>query len=83
MHHSSSRCFVPVKTVFNPLPNRKLRGFALIVTLSLMILLTVVAVGLLSLASVTLRSTSQAQSMATARANSRMAMMLALGDLQK
>mgnify|MGYP000172616199 CR=1 FL=1 len=48
--------------------NRK-DGFALIVTLSLMILLTVIAVGLLSLASISLRSSSQSSSMATARAN--------------
>ena len=36
------------------------RGFALVVTLSLMILLTVIAMGLLSLSAVSLRSTSQA-----------------------
>ncbi|MEO8614675.1 MAG: hypothetical protein ABI600_06000 [Luteolibacter sp.] len=59
------------------------RGFALIVTLSLMILLTVIAVGLLSLSSVSLRSTSQGSATASARSNARLAMMLALGELQK
>lgn len=59
------------------------RGFALVVTLSLMILLTIVAVGLLSLASVSLRSETQGQAMATARTNARMALMLAIGELQK
>lgn len=58
-------------------------GFALVVTISLMILLTVVAVGLLGLASVTLRSSGQGEAMAAARANARLAMMLALGQLQE
>lgn len=58
-------------------------GFALVVTLSLMILLTVIAVGLLSLSSISLRSTSQGSAQALAQSNARMAMMLALGELQK
>ena len=36
-------------------------GFALVITLSLMILLTVIAVGLLTLSSVALRSSSQSR----------------------
>ena len=61
----------------------KSRGFALVVTLSLMILLTLIAVGLLTLSSIALRSSSEESAMATVRANARLAMMLALGDLQK
>lgn len=59
------------------------RGFALVVTLSLMILLTVIAVGMLSLSSISLRASGQGVAMATARANARLALMLAIGDLQK
>ena len=66
----------------NPKKTLKRRGFALIVTLSLMILLTVVAVGLLSLSSISLRSASQASAANIARNNARLAMMLALGELQ-
>lgn len=59
------------------------RGFALVITLSLMILLTIIAVGLLALSSVSLRSSGGALEIARARANARMALALALGDLQK
>lgn len=65
------------------LPRRKPRGFALIVTLSLMILLVVVAVGLLTLSTLSLRSAGQGKSMSVARSNARLALMLALGELQK
>lgn len=64
-------------------PNQRGRGgFALIITLSLMILLTVVAVGLLGLSGVSLRSTGKDAAASAARSNARLALMMALGELQ-
>jgi hypothetical protein len=59
------------------------RGFALVVTLSLMILLTIISVGLLSLSSISLRSAGQTKAMAEAKNNARFALLIALGELQK
>lgn len=59
------------------------RGFTLIITISLLVLLTLVAIGLLSLSAVQLRTSSQGDAMARARSHARMALMVALGDLQK
>ncbi len=58
------------------------RGFALIVTLSLMILITVIAVGMLTLASISLRAGSNGAALSEARANARLALLMAIGELQ-
>lgn len=58
-------------------------GFALIATLSLMVLLLVLAVGLVTLSSISLRATSQGEAMSVARSNARMALAIAIGELQK
>ena len=62
---------------------RRDRGFSLVITLSLMVLLALLATGLMSLAVITLRGGGHGQAQAEARANARLALMLALGELQK
>lgn len=59
------------------------RGFALVISLSLMVLLTVLSVGLLTLSAIGLRSSVHGLAMAEARSNARLSIMLALGALQK
>jgi type II secretory pathway pseudopilin PulG len=57
-------------------------GFALVATLTLMILIAMVAVGLLSLSMISLRQSRAASAMAVAQNNARLALYIALGELQ-
>jgi type II secretory pathway pseudopilin PulG len=59
------------------------RGFALVATMMIMSLLAIVSFGMMSLSSVTVRSASQGSAMEEARANARMALMQAIGELQE
>lgn len=59
------------------------RGFTLIICVSLMVLLTLIGIGLLSLSSVSLRAASQADAISVARSNARLALILAINELQK
>lgn len=71
----------PVSTVFCQLDRR--RGFALVATLTVMILLGLLAIAFLSLATVTVRTSNQDRAQEEARANARMALMIAMGQLQR
>lgn len=58
------------------------RGFSLVISLFLMVVMTLIATGLLSLSSVALRSSSRVSDQEIARANARLALMIAIGELQ-
>jgi Tfp pilus assembly protein PilX len=61
------------------------QGFALVATVSMMVLMTLIAIGMLSLSTIEQRSSGGGANDADrmARANARMALMIALGELQK
>ena len=77
-----------MKTQKTPSKNRLSRGsrdragFSLIVTVTIMILLSLIAVGLLSLSSTVLRASSATTAQTEARNNARLAAQMAIAQLQ-
>ena len=76
-------CSQPVSPIDHSCSERAIkRGFALISSLMIMMLLMLVALAMMSLSSNTTRSASIDKGMSEARANARMALMIAIGELQ-
>ena len=59
------------------------KSFVLVVTVSLLVLLMLVAVGMLGLSAVSIRSSGLEMARSAAMANARLALQLAIGELQK
>lgn len=59
------------------------KGFALIITLSMMVLLVILAVGLLSLSNISLSTSSRDAALGEAKANARLGLALAISQIQK
>lgn len=77
---SAAQHSMPSRSVFSFV--RK-RGFALISVLIMMMLIVILSLGMLSLSSIGLRGSQNAEARARAQANARLALMMAIGQLQR
>ncbi|MDQ8191637.1 hypothetical protein QEH58_15110 [Roseibacillus persicicus] len=64
-------------------PRRSQQGFSLIATVTMLVLLSLISVGLLTLSAATIRSSQAGSSRQEAEANARLGLMIAIGELQK
>lgn len=71
-----------MKSSRRPVKVTPARGFALVIAITLMVLLTLIAVGFLSLSTVTLRTSTRSDALSVARANARLALAEAVAALQ-
>lgn len=63
-------------------PHRGKQGFSLVATLLMLSLLMVLALGMTTLSSVSLRNAGRERDIGRARANARLALQIAIGELQ-
>jgi type II secretory pathway pseudopilin PulG len=72
-----------IQTDYLAKPKPRPNGFALIATISVMVLLVMIALAMLSLTTIETRSARGTTHQAIAQANARLALMMAINDLQK
>lgn len=85
MHADLAKHPTPISMIFSSRqPSEQAnKGFTLITTMLLMLVIAMLALGMLSLSTIELRKSTGTQSLTRARDNARMALMIAIGELQQ